>query len=92
MDLLALITTTVARTVCLSKSSSLNFDGIYFTRSHSHSDRHWPTAYLAVDDKFRTAFARVERNLEIFPAMRTGDCQEFAHKPTVTQVANFANP
>src|SRR6266404_6726230 len=92
MDCPALIITTVTRTVCLSKSSSLNFDGIYLTGTNADGDCHWPTTDLTIYDEFRTAFARIERNLKIFPAMRAGDCQEFGHEPTVTYVANFVNP
>ena len=91
MDGPTLITMTIARTVWLSKSGGLNLDGIYFTRAHAHRDSHGPTANLAVDDELGTAFAWVERNLEILPAMWTGDCQEFAHKPTITYVISFVN-
>jgi hypothetical protein len=84
MGLPTFISTTIPRAVCLSKSGGLNLDGIYFASAHAHDDSYGTAADFAVDNKFRAAFNRVERNLEIFPAMRTGDCQEFTHESTVT--------
>src|SRR5882724_11602570 len=91
MDCPVLIATTISRVAHLSKSSGLNFDGIYFTRANAHGDRHRTAADLTVDDKLGAAFTWIEGNLEILPAMGTGDCQEFAHKPTLTYVTNLVN-
>lgn len=94
MDCPVFIITTVARKVCLSKSGGLDLDGIHFPRACAYRDRHRTAAYLAVDNKLRTTFARVKRNLEIFPAMRTSDCQEITHYtdcslPELSKVVRF---
>ena len=62
---------------CLSTGGDLHV--IDLSATYADSDRYRTAADFAVDDKLRTAFARIEGCFKVFATMRTGDGDEVLH-------------